>query len=319
MPIVFVLASCSDEVEEKVFDSNLLVGNWCMVDETGEISELTVLSSHTISGCSYYYEDGVKIMSDEFDGVWYYYPQNNVLLMQLSRVKTMQMNTISYQIEKLDKNTMHIRNQEQGNLEAYYHVLGMEKMSIGETLDISLLDVIPNADKFYSSNNEIVNVDAEGNVTAVSAGSAYVMVASGYNAAFLKIEVESRVQVFGNEISMTIDEILEIHGTPDFMGDYMGNQIVAYISTNPDPYLVGSQYYFDADTREIKRILTAYNSSDYYAEDFRFIVSNYYKLGENSYGLWQENLSNDYTIYTVPEQNSINYFNTQYGYRNGHY
>lgn len=311
----FGLTACNnDDNDDQIIDNSLFAGEWCMVDESGEINEMTLSSSHSVEGNLYYAEEGITTLQESFSGSWIFYPANNILTMQIYHPSTMISSTTSYKVEKLDNYTMQIRNQELGNLEAYYRLTSTKTMSVGSQVDISNVGV-SSANKFYSSNTDIITVDNNGTVTALKAGTAYVLIALDKKAAFVKIKVESRSDVFGREVCMKVSDILDIHGTPDFMGEWNGNYIIAYIASNKDTDLQGVQYYYSEDSQEIHKILLGYKSEDVFGEDLALIKSQYIYYGQNQYGLWQERVSNDYTIIVNENSFYINYMNTAYYYQ----
>lgn len=308
----FGLTACNnDDNDEQIIDNRLFAGEWCMVDESGEINEMILSSSHSVEGNLYYAEEGITTLQESFSGSWVFYPANNILTMQIYHPSTMILSTISYKVEKLDDYTMQIRNQELGNLEAYYRLTNTKTMSVGSQVDIKNVG-ISSANKFYSSNTDVITVDNNGTVTALKAGTAYVLTALDKKAAFVKIKVESRSDVYGREICMKVSDILDIHGTPDFIGEWNGNYIIAYIASNKDTDLQGVQYYYSENSQDIYRILLGYKSEDVFGEDLALIKSQYISYGQNEYGLWQEQVSNDYTIIVNESSFYINYMNTAY-------
>ena len=311
-------SACSEDEDDTVIDSTLFAGLWCMSDESGEIIELSLTNSHVVEGYLYCQEEGITYLNDNFTGTWFFYPTNDILVMHVYHPSTMQSNTISYKVVKLDDTTLQIRNQELGNLEAYYHLADSKTLSVGGHINIGNAGV-SSANKFYSSNNEVVSVDNNGNVTALQAGMAYILTSLDNQAAFVKINVESRAELYGREVCMYLEDVMELRGTPDVMTELDGEMIVLYKESLDDADLVGIQYYYDANTHEITRLLTAYKSEEMFERDLTYVRSFYYEVYDGVFGLWEESSSNDYTIRPIDEQLYFVYFNTAYGLQNGHY
>lgn len=315
---VGLIACSNDETDSMVVDTSLFAGEWCMVDESGEIIEMTLSNSHTVEGSLYFNEEGVTTLYETISGIWVFYPANNVMVMQIYHSSTMIESTTSYIVEKLDDKTLRIRNQDLGNVEAYYRLINTMSMSLGEQLNIS--DVgIESANKFYSTNTDILTVDASGNVTALNSGTAYIMTELDHQAAFIKINVESRMDVYGREVCMYVEDIIGLHGTPDYEGEQNGRNTIVYMESLQDDGLIGTQYYYDTNSHVITQIFTGYKSEYELARDLALIKANYFDYSDGSYGLWQDYLSNDYSIIILESDRNFVYSNIAYVLANGHY
>ena len=131
------IACGPDEEPTPTYNDNLFSNSWCWVDESGlAATEMTLSSSHSINGIIYQAINDKLTIYEKISGTWVYASANNILNTQILHSKTMQQESTSFKIIKLDAYTMQLRNQETGADETYYKLVKTYDVNKGEEFDI---------------------------------------------------------------------------------------------------------------------------------------------------------------------------------------
>ncbi|MBP5340108.1 MAG: hypothetical protein J6Z14_12550 [Prevotella sp.] len=325
---VAVFTGCKkDDDEAPVILSADMFGEWCsLADYDNSATVLRLGRNMDLTWNTYQNITTNPKLSEELSGYWIYHTDSRVIAMNVNYSKRDDMiteNTVteSFNVAKLTKNSMTLRDMQYGSETTYYRVVESHENVYGEAFDISYGKDTTAVKSFTSSNPGIARVDNTGHVTTNNAGIAFITVHIGDDVAIVKVEVKTRVGVYVQELSLTIDDVLAAHGQPDNSGAVGQNMAIIYRQSIFDEALSAIQYQYDTSTREVTRILTLYKSVSDYNTDRAFILSNYVDHGYNTYGPEEEYYQNKYLLSPFEDSGSyfISYNNLVYYVREGHF
>lgn len=314
------IVSCGDDSEDEKkgkFDMSQFLGEWCAV--SGSTATQLSMANMSFTGLVYTNLNTQPELYEELSGAWIYYPENDMLQMNVAHSATLTQATNSYKVLKATSNLLQLREQKTGAVEEYYKLVQTLNLEAGGEASIaSYLD----AASYTSTNTSICEVNGSGIVTAKGQGVAFVTATDGSgNAIVVKIEVKARVASYVAELLGTIDDILAKHGEPSVSGTIGSNKAVLYKQPSFDTAIKNLQYQYDESTREVTRILMSYQSDTEHQSDTNFIKANYIDHGGNMYGTELDYGSNTYLIMPFTDDSGmwVSYNNFKYYLREGHF
>lgn len=317
------LSACSkDEPNEgkKEYRAEQFQGEWCAINDDGTATYLNI-ATVGFTGLVLQNLDTAPTLYETLSGMWAFRAQNSVIQLSTLHSSTGNELTEAYDVVSLSNLTMQLRSQEYGYTDTYSRVVDSKTLYVGEQAVISL-NGLGHITGYSTTCTRIVSVDSDGRLTANGPGKAFIMVYTAEDTVLVQIDVQNRVKIFENELSLTVDEVKALHGTPDNDVQYNQNMAMVYRQSLWDKALSAVQYQYDAQTKEVTRILTLYAEAAEFSQDCSFIVSNYFLVLENTYGMKPEYIQNDILLSTITDAEGFNYVsynNFGYYYRKGHY
>lgn len=317
-----VSACCNDEPNEdkEEYREEQFHGEWCAISDDGTATYLKFetrgFTEQVIQDLNTYPK-----VYENLSGMWVFRPENGVLQLQTLHSSTGDGLTEAYDVMLLSNYSMQLRSQDYGYTDTYSRILENIELNVGERTTISLSSV-GDITGYATTCAGIVNVDSTGQLTATGPGKAFVQVFTAEGTVLVQIDVKNRVKYYESELSLTIDQIKTIHGSPDNEGNFNQNMAMVYRQSSWDSDLSAIQYQYDAQTREVSRIMTVYANVSQFNEDRNYLEANYYLVFENTYGVKQEYILNDILISSLKDSDGslvVSYNNFGYYYRNGHY
>ena len=315
--IVF-MASCNDDENEKKgkFESSQFEGEWCML--SGTTATDLVLTAKSLSGAVYVNVTTTPRVKDELSGSWSYTPNSEMLQMNIIYSISSLQKASYYKVINCTDHMLLLREQETGSEDIYYKVVASPTLELGQSCDIDLPN-FPNAD-YVSSNPAIATVDAQGRVTAVGQGLAFITVSTLQGSVVVKVNVVGNVYKLVDDLTSDIDAVMSAHGTPDVTGQSGQNSAIVYRQPTFVTGISAIQYQYDESTREVTRILTLYKEEADYESDANFIKTTYINVSGNLYGLNEVLTNNPYLLSPFIDGGYyISYNNQSYYIRKGHY
>ena len=299
----FTFVSCSEndhnenQQESSKPDLSLITGEWVSANNSQSLFvDLTLSQNYRVEYSIIQNEVGnlSVIKKDEGSWSWSLYKNKQTLLFSmLYQVVPLQ------EIMELDNDHMLLRNQSFNTTDSYYRVVETLHVCAGQEASITYLNEHRDFSVSKSTNPNIASVNSSGIVTASQGGTAFVLLESGEKKAYVKIVVTGRMDRFAAEVHLTVDDILDMYGEPDFSGKREKEGGLVYNQDGIDSGLKQVQYTYGLDNKEIKSILTIYPSYEETLSD-RNILHLYYKritsLKGNSYGLSDVLWDNSYIV-----------------------
>lgn len=275
-----LFVSCDKDNETDVLPSykaEMFINTWCSFDSFGQSTILTLANTHKVLVEDTSRSDD-KTVSINGTGTWMYYPNNSILVVEVS-YKTSSgnysSNRTSYKVKELTRGKMTLINQETGNVETYYKLSESLNVTIGESLE----NIIPSNANIECSNTDIISVDSNGKPVAKSYGVAFILIETENEYYIVKVTSLHQSQVLTGYLGESIEKILEVYGEPDVMGS-IGESLAIVYRNNLSEGLSALQVQYDPLSLEITRILVQYSSQSIWEEDKDFITSWLNQEGE---------------------------------------
>lgn len=284
--MALLFAACgSDDDEPKIdvpnFTAEDLCAEWYSMDESGlSATNLIMTESSSLQRVIYANPKTDNSVLDEADGVWFLYPENSVIRLQVNSKTTGNIETEDYKVLSLGKYEMTLRSVELGLVQNFHKVLGSVSSKMGTEVNLSELDFFEgiNAKSFVSYNTEIAQVSNNGTISFVSFGETCIEVATEEGAFVVKVSSASLsfVDTHVSEIGQNFNDVVARYGEPSKVSD-LGNGIIGNLFNAPsvEPNLAQIQINYDKETLEVTRILARYNTQEGWREDYDYISKTY--------------------------------------------
>ena len=317
-----MLTACSgdDEVVEKpVMNYMMIQGQWFSEDNSTYMN----LGYTSFNGVVYDQLDTSPVDGEVLNGTWAFYPANNMIRMVIHYEHAKFSENRDFKVLAVNSSSMKLLDTELNAEYTYHKVAETKSMMLGENYDISIPNF--NATSYQAISPIMAEVSDGGRVKTHDEGTAFVKATSGATSYFVKIDVGSRIDSYYNELlHLTIDQVKERYGTPDFEGPSdTPNMVISYTKSISDRKLNYIHYRYDADTREVTQIQTIYITPEDYEAGIRDIQGKYYDvLSDGSvYGVYEWVLDNDYYIqpFVNGDYHVILYFNYSYHKAHGYF
>lgn len=264
---VMTLSSCSED--DSVVDYELnkalgLIGEWVCMGDDGEYTLLNLENNHTVRGESLLFlPDSDKTVY--LSGIWSYFKKGNVLKIQGEIDNNLQSNDYHYTVKEIEDNRIVLLNHETSSLQTFYRV--------NSHLDIFMGEKLNGIEVSHVYNERLINPET---LEATYSGVCFV---ESNNSDGLKmlhyVNILHRSEKFMEFLSLSIDDILYLLGTPDASGALGQNQGVLYKQRSIFPYISALQIHYDEGTREVTRILCQYCEFDDFLDDYKYYSENY--------------------------------------------
>ena len=129
----------------------------------------------------------------------------------------------------------------------------------------------------------MASVSADGVVSGLQGGTAFISVEGNQTTCYVKVRVNSRVDRFAAETHLSISEVVNKYGDPDVTGSLGGVKAgILYNVSNPDSELTLVQYDYDILTNEVILIHTAYKLEDTFFADIDYMEEHFYLQDSSS-------------------------------------
>lgn len=283
--ILFILAfvACSnDDSESKpdvpVYDNTMFVGEWVSVNQSKTLySNLVLRNSTRCDFVLYQNQTGEKSVFKEEYGSWSWYQNRQLIGFSLSS-----SHAPYHQIVEFSTDKMILRNIETNTTDEYYRVVEVVDVEAGQSAVIQYLQ--DKSGLSLSSSNEVVaSVSADGVVSGLQGGTAFISVEGNQTTCYVKVRVNSRVDRFAAETHLSISEVVNKYGDPDVTGSLGGVKAgILYNVSNPDSELTLVQYDYDILTNEVILIHTAYKLEDTFFADIDYMEEHFYLQDSSS-------------------------------------
>lgn len=314
-----ILTACSsddDVVEKPVMDYTMFQGQW-FSEDNGTYLNMGYIS---YSGVVYDQLDTSPVEGEILTGKWMFHPANNIIKVDMHYGNAKFTEGRFFKVLAVSSTSMTLLDTELNAEYTYHKVAETKAMMLGENYDISIPNF--NATSYQAISPIMAEVSDGGRVKTHDEGTAFVKAMSGATSYFVKIDVDSRIDSYYNELlHLTIDQVKERYGTPDFEGPSdTPNMVISYTKSISDRKLNYIHYRYDADTRQVTQIQTIYITPEDYEAGVSDLQSKYYDvLSDGSvYGEYEWVLNNDYYIqpFVNGDYHVILYYN--YSYQNAH-
>ena len=323
LSLVMGMTACSkdsDSESKGKYTADQFRGQWCAMG--GSVALLLDMGNSSFTGEVYMDLENTPVLFDQLSGTWVYYPANDMIQMDILHSSSLQQESSSYKVMKVNSRILQLREQSTGAEDVYYRLVEKKTIQQGTSYTIDYSSVGNFSPTVcVSSNPNIATVNAQGHVTAKSQGVAFISLNAGDETVVAMVKVTGIVEQYSTEVMSNIDYIIKQHGTPDVTGQSGRNQAILYKQPSFHPAVSAVQYQYDERTREVSRILTVYNNQSGYSNDASFVIANYLDLGTNQYGLKSDYMDNDFFISPFTSDGSyyISYNNLKYYLREGHF
>ena len=314
-----MLTACSnddDVVEKTVMDYTMFQGQWFSEDNNTYLN----LGYTAFNGVVYIQLETSLVEGEILNGTWKFYPANNMIRMTIHYDNAKFTENRDFKVLMVNGSSMKLLDTELNAEYIYHKVVETRSMMLGEDYDISISNF--NATSYLALSPEVAAVSGGGRVKTHDEGTAYVKATLGATSYFVRIDVGSRIDSYYNELlNMTIDEVKERYGIPDFEGPSdTPNMVISYTTNISDRKLNYIHYRYDAETRQVTQIQTIYVTPEDYEAGVIDLQNKYYDvLSDGSiYGEYEWVLNNDYYIqpFVNGDYHVILYYN--YSYQNAH-
>lgn len=322
--ILFISCGKSDsdntEVNNKI-ELSMFYGEWFSVSNSTYYNFVNT----KMEGIIYQNMNTMPSIYDYISGGWTFYKENSILRILVNYNNKMESQTEDYKVISIDDYSMTMQYIEYSKEIVLNKIIASKTMSIGEKYDINNNNSNFESPIYSSLNTSIATVDNTGQVTATGTGITFISIKSQVGTVFVKIEVDSRVDTFTEELFSNIDKILETHGQPDNTADTeSGTKVVVYMKSVADSSLGYVHYRYDDETREITQILTVYTNESSYKNDESYIKDNNVIIEDlvgDVYGKDAFLLSNKYSYNLLKDDEGykILYSNFAYSIKYGRY
>lgn len=322
--ILFISCGKSDsdntEVNNKI-ELSMFYGEWFSVTNSTYYNFV----NSKMEGIIYQNMNTMPSIYDYISGGWTFYKENSILRILVNYNNKMESQTEDYKVISIDDYSMTMQYIEYSKEIVLNKIIASKTMSIGEKYDINYNNSNFESPIYSSLNTSIATVDNTGQVTATGTGITFISIKSQVGTVFVKIEVDSRVDTFTEELFSNIDKILETHGQPDNTADTeSGTKVVVYMKSVADSSLGYVHYRYDDETREITQILTVYTNESSYKNDESYIKDNNVIIEDlvgDVYGKDAFLLSNKYSYNLLKDDEGykILYSNFAYSIKYGRY
>lgn len=192
MLLSFFFTSCggSDESEDNgkksPYETNSFVSEWYCP------SNYTYYNIVLFNFEGEVYESGSSTgeIYDTVSGIWSFMPSNNMLRMTMKYSKRIDSTTTDFKVIDLNTYSMHLKNTDLNTDLVFSKVVAGKTLSVGDSYTISYSNADFQSPAYSSSSSAVATVNASGEVSAVSAGNAFISIKQGDKQVFVKIAVK---------------------------------------------------------------------------------------------------------------------------------
>ena len=323
-----LFVACSDDDKEiKInYDIDVIDGDWLQYN-SGEATatEATFsIKGYTYNGIIYATQGNACTQADTQEGFFAFNHDTQYLRFSIMSEKTGNLKIRAFALQSASDCNISLLNVEFNTIEEYSRIVSKHEVEVGDVIDNSYVAKAGlSGAEFTSLNPSTASVDSEGNITALATGVTFVLAKAGDKQVAVKIDVKSKAWVYASYIGQTIDNVLNIFGSPDVEGSTSETtDAVLYLSPANDLNLSHIQFQYDKTTLEIVRILSIYIDKNNFDAEADYIAKNY--IWNDNLGLYldTDNLhTSKINISPFESEGSyyIHYGSTQYLLENGHY
>ena len=297
--LLIVACSSDDEVKEKpVMESSMFQGEWFSEDNYTYLQ----MGYASFSGCTYEEKENIPKNGVDLVGKWIFYPTNRIVRLQILYSTTGYSESRDYKAISIDDNTMILYDMELNAQYTYHKVVSQEELLMGESFNAN--NLLVQGSSFSSTSNFVAKVDGQGRVVATGPGTAYIKAVSGSNTIFFRVDVKSRIDSYAEELFLTIDDIIEKYGTPDYNGPSdTPTMVISYTKSINDASMSYIHYKYDEETREISQIAMNYSNDESFNSDLLYLKAHYYPFLDSEISFAKEEWFTNNIFYIMHFEN----------------
>ncbi len=276
----FAMAACNDKDDRIVtnapsVDNKMIIGEWVATNPSQDkFTDIMLSDNQRVNMLLIQKGVGKNAVYKEDEGSWT--TENGSILSF-----TMYGNNIpQHKIVEINENYMQLRNLKYNTLDTYYHVIETVKLNVGTNSPIKRLEGRTDLGtvKIASLNTDVATVSQDGIIKAIQGGTAFISLDTENSIEYVKVIVESRIEVYSQEVKLNIEDIVNKYGQPDKKYQVKNNNLnmYEYLKTVFDEGISTTQYYYDKQSHEIAKIVTKYKSPSDLKSDLDYLNEYYY-------------------------------------------
>ena len=192
--VAFFIACDSEKEEARIMDDRVFYGEWCQISSDGyRIRD--IIFEHLNYSEEQFFDKDQSDHHATVSGRWSFFAASDIIEMTGTRTWTdiSAKEPVSETFVVLQQNEwlLELRNQSLGSIETFYKVVESKNLSINQNTNIDYLSSVSiTATNYASSNPEIVKIESDNSITAVSSGIAYITITANVGKMIVKVIVK---------------------------------------------------------------------------------------------------------------------------------